>query len=474
MAEAQNNKPVLHRKEWQTMMPAPVAVAAGYFVVNDNANTARFAMYMNAAATPYLYDHEQDDWLPIAASGLAPAVAAGACGCYTDWSIPFTANGGSTTTITVAAATHNINGYVVGCVVEFTSGNNKGLRRNITEILALGGAGNIKLTFDSAVGTAVANADTFRIASGSFWILTTGTLTTTSFKQFDIATMAWVSKAITGLPAWGTDGRLAHPGMLGVSYDTGTAAVSSNTTNLDCTGKTWTADQWINYQCRITGGTGCGQIKVITDNDTDTLIFSAGTDLDDTSTFVIEGDEDAIYAAGNNAKILYKYSIAGGTWATVTVSPARANNAIAGMSLDFVGVTGDAGWANTSDIKDGRYLYSFDGGTSVLARYDIALQAWSAITYQPSLLTIAAGAGTDWSGMYIYIGKEGSTTVPQRFYKYNVVYNTMKAVTTDWYLGGAPLIGNKIWVRSLSSSGLVKWLYVLQSSLTIVRRIMLF
>jgi hypothetical protein len=181
MSEAQNNVAVLNRKEWQTMMPTPVTTAAGYFVVNDNANVHRLAMYMNLAATPYLYDHEQDDWLPITASGLAPAVAAGACGCFTDWSITLTANGGSTSTIQVAAATHNINGLVVGKTVEFKSGNNIGLRRTITKILTLG-TGNIVLTFDSVVGTAVANNDTFRIASGSFWILTTGTLTTTSFK----------------------------------------------------------------------------------------------------------------------------------------------------------------------------------------------------------------------------------------------------------------------------------------------------
>jgi hypothetical protein len=232
--------------------------------------------------------------------------------------------------------------------------------------------------------------------------------------------------------------------MIGVTYDSGTGAVTSNTTNLDCTGKTWTADQWINYQCRITGGTGIGQIKVITDNDTDTLIFAAGTDLDDTSTFVIEGDEDAIYLTGNGTKILYKYSIIGGTWATV------------------------------SDIKDGRYLYSLDGATAVLNRYDIAIPGWTVVTYLPNMITTAAGSGTDWSGKYIYIAKEGSATVPQRIYKYDVVYNTLKAVTTDWYLGGVALIGNKIWVRSLSSAGLVKWLYILQSTSTVLRRIMIF
>lgn len=480
MAEAQNNKVVLHRKEWQTMMTAPLATVAGAFVVNDNANQHRFSMYAPVAATIWLYDHEQDDWLPLTASGLAPAIAAGACGCFTDWSITFTANGGSTTTITVAAATHNINGLVVGKTVEFLTGTaaNIGLRRTITAILFTNSAGNITLTLDSPV-TTVVTTDTFRIASGSFWVLTTGTLTTTSFKQYDIATHQWVAKAITGLPAWSIDARLVHPGMLGVSYDSGTAAVSSTTTNLDCTGKTWTADQWINYQVRITAGTGQGQIKVITDNDTDTLIFAAGTDLDETSTFVIEGDENAIYALGNNAITMYKYSISGLTWATVSPTTARGGAPVAGMSADFVGVTGDTGWANANDIKDGRYIYSFRGATSVLDRFDIAggtagAGAWAVITYLPALTTFAAGASSDWSGKYIYLAKEGTAAIPQRFYAYDIIGNQMIPITSDWYLGGAAVIGNKMWIRALSSAQLVKWLYCLQSTSTNLRRIMIF
>lgn len=477
MAEAQNNKVILHTKEWQPRTYAPVATAAGYFVVNDNANQARFAMYMNLAATPYLYDHEQDDWLPLTASALAPAIAAGACGCFTDWSIPFIANGGSTTTVTVPAATYNINGLVVGKTIEFTNSTNIGLRRTIIAILNLGGSGNTTLTFDSPV-TAVVNTDTFRIASGSFWILTTGTLTTTSFKQFDIATMAWVSKAITGLPAWGTDARLVHPGMLGVSYETGTDADIGSDTTIGLTTKAWTASQWINYQMRITGGTGIGQIRVITANTGTTLtVASMNPDPDATSDFVIEGDEDAIYALGNGAVILYKYSIISNTWSTVSVTAARAGAPIAGMSADFVGVTGDTGWADATNIKNGRYIYSLRGGTSVIDRYDIASKAWVATTglvYTPSLQTFATGDSTDWNGKYIYIAKEGTGQIPQRFYAFSVVDNVMTPVTTDWNLGGAALLGNKIWIKNLSTAGTVKWLYCLQSTSVVLKRIMLF
>lgn len=485
MAEAQNNVPILHRTEWQTMTPADVATAAGAIVVNSNDNLERFTLYVLSATVHYLYDHNNDAWLPVASGAFSPAIAAGACGCYSDWSPTYTANGGSTTTITVALNTHNLNNYVVGQTVEFLSGTaaNIGLRKTITAISTTGVAGStITLTFSDACPSVVANNDTFRITSGSFFVFTSGVLAT-SFKRFDLGTMSWGSAlSITNLAAtWGTDGRMVTPGMLGVSYDSGTADADSGTTTLECDGKNWTSDQWIGYQVRITGGTGIGQIRVITDNDTDTLTFASGTDLDATSTFVIEGDENAIYLMGNNVTTTVKYSISGNSWANLSPTAARGGNAVAGMSADFIGVTGDTAWADITNIKDGRYIYSFRGTTSVLDRLNInggtaGAPTWEVVTYQPSLTTWAAGASTEWdSGTpYIYIAKEGTAAIPQRFYRYNVAGNSVKPIAVDWYLGGAATIGNKIWIKCLSSSKVVKWLYVLQSTSTNLRRLMLF
>lgn len=483
MAEQQNNKPNLHRKEWQTMMPVPTITASAGFVVNDNANNSRWAMYVISATVHYLYDHLNDDWLPIASGAFNPAITAGACGVWCDWSPTYTANGGSTTTIQVALNTHNINNYVIGSTVEFLSGTagNIGLRRTISKVLTTGVAGsNIILTLDSPV-TSVVNNDTFRLSSGSFFIFTSGVVAT-SFKRFDMGTMSWgAALSITNLAStWGTDGRMVTPGMLGVSYDSGTATTGSATTINDTT-KNWTNDMWINYQVRITAGTGRGQVRVITDNTSTQLIIGAGATIDNTSQYVIEGDENAIYLLGNNVKTLVKYSISANTWTNVAPTVARANNAVAGLTADFIGKTGDTQWADITAIKDGRYIYSFDGATSVLARFDIAggtagAGTWEAITYQPSLVTWTTGVGSDWDAgtPNIYIVKEGSTTVPQRVYAYSVTGNNMKPITSDWYLGGVALLGNKIWIQDLSTADIVKWLYVLQSTSTNVRRIMLY
>ena len=484
MAEAQNNKPILNRAEWQTMTPAPTTTAAGGFCVNGNSNTDRFTMYVASATVIYLYDHENDDWIQLASPALSPAIAAGACGVYTDWSGSFTATGGSTSTITVNKAVHNINGFSIGSTVEFLTGTaaNIGLRRTITAIINPGAAtGTITLTFDSAVPSSVANNDTFRLNTGRFWVCMSGTLVAASFQVYDVVAGTWTQRTITGLPAApGTDARMVTPGMYGVSYDTGTANADSSTTALECDGKGWTNDQWINYQVRITAGTGMGQIKVITDNDADTLTIGAGTDLDDTSVFVIEGDENAIYYLGNNAIATYKYSISANTWATVAPTTLRTGAPGVGMTADFVGKTGDAGWANITDIRDGRYIYSFRGAAgALLDRFDISggtngAGAWLPIVYHPYITTFTTGTGSDWTGPYIYLSKEGSATVPQRCYRFNLIGNHMITAQTDWYLGGAALIGNKAWVRSLTSSGIIKWLYILQSTSTNLRRIMLY
>lgn len=480
MPETQNNVPILHRKEWQTMTPAPTATVAGAFVISGTSGNRRYSLYIVSATVHYLYDHFEDDWLPIASGAFAGTFGAGACGTHLSWSIPFTATGGSTTTLTVNSATYNINGNVVGDEVEFLTGTagNIGLRRTITAIETNGGTGTTTITF-AAAPSAVVNTDTFRISSGSFFVLCAGTLAANAFKRYDIATGTWTALTHTGLAAtWGTDGRMVSPYLRADSYDSGTATSGSSTT-LVCTGKGWAADQWINYQVRITAGTGVGQKSRITDNTTDTLTFGAGATIDATSQFVIEGDENALYALGNNAVTMYKYSISGNSWATVAPTTARAGAPIAGMSADWVGDTGDTNWGDITDIKDGRYIYSLRGGTSVLDRFDISggtngAGAWLAVTYQPSLQTFATGDSTEWSGKYIYIAKEGTAAIPQRFYKYDLVGNTVFPMTSDWYLGGAALLGNKIWVKNLSTAGTVKWLYCLQSTSTNLRRIMIF
>lgn len=481
--ETQNNTPTLHRKEWQTMTPALSNTAAGSFVAFDPSGKSNYALYVVSATVHYLYHHDEDDWVQITSGAFGGTFGAGACGCYHPWTPAYTANGGSTTTIQVAAATHNIVGTVIGSTIEMLSGTaaNLGLRRTVTAIKADNGTGNITLTITPALPSGVANNDTFKSSAGSFFVFTPGTLATTCFRRYDLGTMTWnAGQSITGLPAsWGTDGRLVTPAAYGVVYDTGTATGSSGTTIVDA-GAGWGVDQWINFQVRISAGTGIGQVRTITDNDATSLTVATWTSNPSTdSVYVIEGNENDLYLLGNNNVAMYKYSISGNSWVTIAPTTARAAAPNTGMTADFINVSGDAGWADVSAIKDGRYLYSWRGNAgAVLDRFDISggtagAGAWLQVAYPNAVITFTTGASGCTDGRYIYIAKEGSTTVPQRIYKFSVRGNYLEPFATDWYLGGNGNAGTKVWVKHLSSTGTIKWLYVLQAASANLRRIMI-
>jgi hypothetical protein len=78
-----------------------------------------------------------------------------------------------------------------------------------------------------------------------------------------------------------------------VVADSGTAEVGGNDTLQD-TDQAWTNDEWIDYLLFLTGGTGSGQWKRITDNDGDTLTVESNwtTNPDNTTEYEIRGNWD--------------------------------------------------------------------------------------------------------------------------------------------------------------------------------------
>lgn len=551
----QNNLALLHRKEWQMMTPAPTASVAASFMLAAGSGNQNKALLVISATVQYLYDHAQDGFMQITSGALAGTFGAGACGAYSPWSITYTANGGSTTTATVAAATHNINAYVEGETIEFiNSGTNNGLRRKITNVRNNAGAGTITLTFDRAVATAVLNTHTFRISSGRFFVMSAGTTAAGSWKTFDIGTMAWQANlSITGFPAtWATDGKAVSTAKMANVEDNGTASAGSTTTLTDSTkawavdayknhwvlivdgtgegqmvkiisntatqltfgtlgtaldatsvyqisgskpafasglataggastltngAKAWTTNQWTNYQIRIISGTGVGQTRTIASNTGTVITTSAAWSVapDATSVYVIEGNEDFIYLAGNNAVTMYRYSISANTWTTMAPTVARGAAPGLGMCLDWVSETGNADWANESDIQDGRYIYSMRGGAGALIdRFDIAggtagAGAWAAVTYIGTE-TFTTGSSAFGAGRYLYIKKDAT----HRFFRFDYIGNQMEALNTNLYTDGAALLGNRVWVKNLDPVENVKWLYSLMNTGTVIHRLMLY
>ncbi len=474
MAFTNKNTPVLHRKEFQLMTPPPLAAINAAFVVEDKSSLNDCALYFVSQTVHYLYSHKSDSFFQIA-SGNMTAIVAGACGFYHPWSNTFTANGGSTTTVTVNSVTFNLTGVVVNSVIEFiSSGTNSGLRRTITAINhpAPNATGDITLTLDSAVPTAVLNTHTFRIKSGRFFVICGTNLTTAgSFKSFDLATMSW-SAALsgTGLPAsFGTDGALTGAYIANNILATGTAT-SGGATTLVNSGKSWTTNQWTNYQVRITSGTGIGQVRTISSNTGTTLTVSASWSInpDATSVYDIEGNEDFLYLLGNNAVTMYRYSISGNSWTVLSPSVARAGNAGAGTCALVPYKTGDTNWGNESTIRDSRYIYSLrGGGAATIDVYDIALNSWSVIAYN-SIETFTTGSGATFSEKWLYLRKDGTN----RFFRYSVTDNFLEGFAVNLFADGGIVIGAKMWSYTLPASTGIKWIYAFGNNSAWLHRIL--
>lgn len=473
------NLSLLHRKEWQMMTPAPVASAAGSFIISPQSGNFNIAMFVSSATVQYLYHHDEDAFVQIPSAALAGTFGAGACGVFHPWSINYTANGGSTTTIQVAAGTHNITGVAKGAIVEFISAaGSSGLRRTITDIdTSGGGTGNVILTLDSAVPVAIANAHTFRLLTGRFYVLSAGTLAANAYKVFDVATLTWTALSITNLPATiATDGRLVCAFNHNENFATGTATSGAAST-LVVTGKTWTVNQWTNYGVRITAGTGVGQYRTIASNTADTLTVSSAWTVvpDATSQYEIQANSDWIYFLGNNAVTMYRYSISANTWTVLAPTTARAAAPGVGMGAVAIGTSGESIWANESAIRDGRYIYSLRGGGSgVIDRFDIAggtagAGAWQALTFVNGE-TFTTGSSTFAMGRYIFIRKDATN----RFFKYSVRGNYLEPLSTNLYPDGAALLGNKIWVKNYDTAKTIQWLYSLRNTGTELQRLMLF
>jgi hypothetical protein len=467
------NVALVHRKEWQMMTPCPVATAAGSFTIIDSKEVDNLLLFVSSNSVQYLYHHDEDAWVQIPSLALAGTFGAGSCGCKREWSNTITANGGSTTTVTTATA---ITGMAIGKTVRFLTGANAGREAVVTGAIIIPG-GTSTLQF-SALPSAVVNTDTFALDTGLFLIMNGGTVGAGIYKSFDPLTGVITSLGTTGLPAtWGTEGRLITTSSLDV-FATGTATSATSTTLVN-SGKAWTTGKWINYQVRITGGTGIGQIRTITANTGTTLTVAAWTVTpDNTSTYNIEGNDDFVYLLGNNAITMYRYSFTSNTWTTMAPTVARGGSMIAGGGANWTQLTGDTNFDDENTGFAGRYIFSFRGGaTSTLDRFDIAggtagAGAWAAITYVNNAETFTTGSSYAAWTRYIIIRKDATN----RFFKYSVRGNYMESLSTNMYPDGAAILGDKLWIKNYVEGGIIKatWLYSLANTGTVLHRLLLY
>lgn len=229
-------------------------------------------------------------------------------------------------------------------------------------------------------------------------------------------------------------------------------ATSATATTISLSTATWPSSGWVNAQVRIMAGTGAGQIRTITANTGTQLTVATWTVTPDaTSVFRIEGNDDHLYLAGNNAVTLYRYSISGNSWSTLTPGAARAAALGTGGTLDWIDGVKSAAWndgsygnhyTTTLVRQNGRYLYSFRGTAgAVLDVYDIAANTWiSGVAYGNQLVTFGAGScSVDIDGA-IYIQKEATGVV----YRFDVAEHAIEPWALNPYPQGAAVVGDKM------------------------------
>lgn len=445
MPTTNGNRKILDLKRWVFCAPCPVASAAGSFIVSSR-HFRQQQLLIRSNTEALIYNPSEDGWVNIASPALAGTFGAGASGTAGAWSTgstigasSLTATGGSTTAInTNQTLARDLRGYRV----QILAGPNAGA---VLDIVSNTTGSNSIITV-AAQASAFSASTVYRLLTPRWYILGAGTLAAGSFRVYDYATNTWTTLSNTNLPATvGTDGKLiATPSVVDGAFKqfaTGTATAGGAST-IDNSAKSWATNQWANFQIRITAGTGAGQIRTISSNTGTQITVSAAwtTQPDATSQYSIEGNDDFLYYMGSNAVTLYRYSISGNSWSTLTPGVARAAAPGAGMSGHWIHSVPATDWTSENAIINGRRIYSFRGAAgAVLDYYDIAANTWvNGVVYAPNTETFAAGTKYALHDGVLYIQKEATG----RWFAFDIARSEMFPWSTMLYPQGAAIVGD--------------------------------
>jgi hypothetical protein len=464
-------------KRWEPVQSALAATAAGVCMGIAN-HIKQKALNLGSATTAWLYTPDEDGFVPIASPALAGTFGAGAAVAAGSWSIGssvglqgLTATGGTTSTIiTNQSLAVDLRGYKV----HIMAGPNAGQTLDIVSN-TIGATATITVAAQASAFTA---STVYRLCTPVWYVIGAGTTASNILKKYDWATNSWVALATTNLPATiSTDSALittpSWQGSAYVSFATGTATAGAAST-LTNSGKAWATNQWANYQIRITGGTGAGQIRTIASNTGTVITVGTAwtTQPDATSTYSIEGNDDFIYYMGSAAVGLIRYSITTNAWTVLSPTAARAAAPSTGMSGTWVWGVTDADWTAENSIINGRRIYSLRGGAAAsLDYYDLAANTWvSAITYTPSAETFTTGTKYAYYGNFLYIQKDATL----RWYRLNFATMEVDGWTTINNVSGAAVVGNTAYVYLyLDGATVIPYVYFLLNTSTLHERQMI-
>ena len=371
MATTVGLRKILDRKSWEQITTYP---ATNTMVGRASTQFDQLQLWMDTSSNTFLYDPKEDGWISLTASGMSTFSSASGVIAYHPTGPSGTASAGGASTLTT---TLTCPGSVAGYTVRITGGTGAGQERVIASNTY---TANCVLTVGTPWDVAPTAGSTYTIFSGRFWVFHGAA--TVELRFYDVATNVWsAALSVAGVTAAASWGFVSTPAYGNPPLVSGTATSATATTLVNAA-KTWTANQFRNQQVRITGGVGIGQVRTITANDATTVTVAAWTTTPDaTSTYAVEPNDDYLYAA--TGTLVYRYSIAANTWSTVPASGGVRGTGLGfGGSLSWTGAVTDATWNDESNLKNGRYLYSFAGGGTAgsaghLGVYDIGLQGWA-------------------------------------------------------------------------------------------------
>jgi hypothetical protein len=435
MATTNGNRKILDLKRWEFCAPAPGSTGNSPAVVSsEHCRTQQ--IFINSTDA-WLYNPDEDGWaqLPshgLSNSGLGPGGAASAVsiGASTGASQLTATDGTTTTIVTNQTLARDLRGFYV----HITGGPNAGATLQIRSNTV---SANATITVD-AQASAFTSSTTYRLITPVWYCVGGSSSSAGSVRKYDFATNSWVTLAnspinissehrVIGTPSWQGSDYLA--------FATGTATGGGANT-ISNSAKSWTTNQWANYQIRIVSGTGAGQIKTISSNTGTQITVSSNwaTEPDSTSTYSIEGNDDYIYLIVANTANIYRYSISANAWTTLSPSVARSGTGGFGITGDWVSGATDAEWTSEGAIRNGRRIYSFrGGGTATLDYYDIAANTWvNSVSYAPTVI-LSSGTKTAYIGDHLYI----QINVTGRWVRLNFVTNEIEGWSVMTYPQGS-------------------------------------
>lgn len=170
---------------------------------------------------------------------------------------------------------------------------------------------------------------------------------------------------------------------------------------------------------------------------------------------------DAMYLVGNNAAVVYRYSIGSNAWALTSAN--SGNPAITAVT-GTVGAGCALKWLPAISTDK---LYCIRGGaTANIYTYSLSGNTWATETFYPSTETFTTGSSVTATAVN---GAQRSLILlkdaTMRMYKYDPLTKEMRPHSNQWlYPTGGPVVGDKL--STVTSPDGIDYVYMLVNSST--------